>query len=43
MIGAGVHLYNYIVCRNFARGLKRGGGTHLQAASRGALEDNVKN
>ena len=51
MIGAGVHLYIYrAVCRNFAKWgranlgyLKKRGGTYLQAASRGALEDNVKN
>ena len=50
MIGAGVHLYIYrAVCRNFAnlgylkKKRRRGGGAHLQAASGGALEDNVKN
>ena len=45
MIGAGVHLYIYI--QKFARGGANSGylkkGAHLQAASVGALEDNVKN
>ena len=44
MIGAGVHLYIYTeICKGGANSGYLKKGAHLQAASVGALEDNVKN